>query len=680
MSPKKRNWIAPLVLIALFFYMAVRLFSMNSAQPKVEYRTIVDYFRNQQVTEYELDFGTGELTMKLNDEKKSTVTYTVPNLSLFLQDTHELVEQYNAEHPDTPIKQYYDAAEPIPWWVDMLPLLFSVLLMGAFWYFLMKRSGGGSNPMAFAKLKPKQQDPHNRVTFADVAGADEEKEELEEIVQFLKDPGKFNALGARIPKGVLLMGPPGTGKTLLAKAVAGEAGVPFFSISGSDFVEMFVGVGASRVRDLFEQAKKSAPSIVFIDEIDAVGRHRGSGLGGGHDEREQTLNQLLVEMDGFAPNLGVIVMAATNRKDILDPALLRPGRFDRHITVNYPDVKGREAILRVHTRNKPIGPDVDLAVIARFTGGFTGADLENLTNEAALLAARKNRKAITMEDIQEATLKVAVGPEKRSHVITEKERRLTAYHESGHAIVTYYCPDQDKVHQVSIVPRGWAGGFTLALPEKDVSYQTKKWMEEEIAVLLGGRVAEQLVLEDISTGASNDIERATKIARAMVCRYGFSEKLGPMIYGSDQEEVFLGRDLGHGRDYSEEVAAQIDEEARRFIDEGYNFAVNLLQEHMDQLHALAEFLMKYEKIDGDLFAEVMSGVTSFGEAAERAEKELQTAREKAEYARLQQEAQKKAAEEKKAQQGFSVEPLDIHTPEDLPPADDRKDDDGPADL
>ena len=680
MSPKKRNWIAPLVLIALFFYMAVRLFSMNSAQPKVEYRTIVDYFRNQQVTEYELDFGTGELTMKLNDEKKSTVTYAVPNLSLFLQDTHELVEQYNAEHPDAPIKQYYDAAEPIPWWVDMLPLLFTVLLMGAFWYFLMKRSGGGSNPMAFAKLKPKQQDPHNRVTFADVAGADEEKEELEEIVQFLKDPGKFNALGARIPKGVLLMGPPGTGKTLLAKAVAGEAGVPFFSISGSDFVEMFVGVGASRVRDLFEQAKKSAPSIVFIDEIDAVGRHRGSGLGGGHDEREQTLHQLLVEMDGFAPNLGVIVMAATNRKDILDPALLRPGRFDRHITVNYPDVKGREAILRVHTRNKPIGPDVDLAVIARFTGGFTGADLENLTNEAALLAARKNRKAITMEDIQEATLKVAVGPEKRSHVITEKERRLTAYHESGHAIVTYYCPDQDKVHQVSIVPRGWAGGFTLALPEKDVSYQTKKWMEEEIAVLLGGRVAEQLVLEDISTGASNDIERATKIARAMVCRYGFSEKLGPMIYGSDQEEVFLGRDLGHGRDYSEEVAAQIDEEARRFIDEGYNFAVNLLQEHMDQLHALAEFLMKYEKIDGDLFAEVMSGVTSFGEAAERAEKELQTAREKAEYARLQQEAQKKAAEEKKAQQGFSVEPLDIRTPEDLPPADDSKDDDGPADL
>ena len=675
MSPKKRSWILPLVLIALFGYMAVQIFSLNSAAPKSEYRTIIDYFRNEQVAEYELDFGTGELTILLNDEKKTTITYDVPNLSLFLQDTHELVNEYNEKHPDAPIKQYYDAAEAVPWWLDMLPLLLTVLLMGGFWYLLMKRSGGGSNPMAFAKLKPKQQDPNNRVTFEDVAGADEEKEELEEIVQFLRDPAKFNALGARIPKGVLLMGPPGTGKTLLAKAVAGEAGVPFFSISGSDFVEMFVGVGASRVRDLFEQAKKSAPSIVFIDEIDAVGRHRGSGLGGGHDEREQTLNQLLVEMDGFAPNLGVIVMAATNRKDILDPALLRPGRFDRHITVNYPDVKGREAILRVHTRNKPIGPDVDLAVIARSTGGFTGADLENLTNEAALLAARKNRKAITMEDIQEATLKVVVGPEKRSHVITEKERRLTAYHEAGHAIVTYYCPLQDKVHQVSIVPRGWAGGFTLSLPEKDVSFQTKRWMEEEIAVLLAGRVSEQLVLEDISTGASNDIERATKIARAMVCRYGFSDKLGPMIYGSDQEEVFLGRDLGHGRDYSEEVAGQIDEEARRFIDEGYNKALALLEKHMDQLHALAEYLMKYEKIEGDVFADVMSGALSFGEAAEKAEQELQRNREKAERAQKQLEAQQKAAEEKKAQQGFSVDPLDFRRPDDpgTPPPEEDSD-------
>ena len=494
---------------------------------------------------------------------------------------------------------------------------------------------------------------------------------------------------------MLMIGPTGSGKTYLVKTLARLLDVPLAITDATSLTEAgYIGddiesVVSKLLAAADNDVERAEHGIIFIDEIDAVGRQRGSGLGGGHDEREQTLNQLLVEMDGFAPNLGVIVMAATNRKDILDPALLRPGRFDRHITVNYPDVKGREAILRVHTRNKPIGPDVDLAVIARFTGGFTGADLENLTNEAALLAARKNRKAITMEDIQEATLKVAVGPEKRSHVITDKERRLTAYHESGHAIVTYYCPQQDKVHQVSIVPRGWAGGFTLALPEKDVSYQTKKWMEEEIAVLLAGRVAEQLVLEDVSTGASNDIERATKIARAMVCRYGFSEKLGPMIYGSDQEEVFLGRDLGHARDYSEEVAGQIDEEARRFIDEGYNKAVSLLEEHMDQLHALAEFLMKYEKIDGDLFAEVMSGVISFGEAAERTEQELASAREKAERARLQKEAQQKAAEEKKAQQGFSVDPLDFHLPHEEPPAppmeepkedEDKQDPSGPADL
>ena len=634
MGSKKRSWILPLALVIVFGYLAVQIFSLNSGAAKTEYRTILGYFENQQVGEYELDFGTGELTMTLNDDKKTVVTYTVPSVNLFLGDTHDLVKTYNDEHPDAPIKQYYDAAEALPWWLDMLPLLLIVVLMGVFWYVMMKKAGAGGNPMAFAKLKPKQQDPNQRVTFQDVAGADEEKDELVEIVEFLKNPAKFNALGARIPKGVLLMGPPGTGKTLLAKAVAGEAGVPFFSISGSDFVEMFVGVGASRVRDLFEQAKKSAPSIVFIDEIDAVGRHRGSGLGGGHDEREQTLNQLLVEMDGFAANLGVIVMAATNRKDILDPALLRPGRFDRHITVNYPDVKGREAILRVHTRSKPIGPDVDLSVIARSTGGFTGADLENLTNEAALLAARQNRKSITMQDIQEATIKVVVGPEKRSHVVTEKERNLTAYHESGHAIVTYSCPDQDRVHQISIIPRGWAGGFTLSLPEKDVSYQTKHWMEQEIAVLLAGRVAEQLVLDDISTGASNDIERASKIARAMVCRYGFSDRLGPMIYGSDQEEVFLGRDLGHARDYSEEVAGIIDEEARHFIDDGYQMATRILQENMEKLHALAEYLKKYEKIEGDTFAKLMADELTFGEAAEMAEEELRISREKAEKAKL----------------------------------------------
>ena len=576
----------------------------------------------------------------------------------------------------------------VGWVLPLVPFL----LIGYFIRKRMQKSMGGADGMMFGMgggSGAKVYVPSSSgIRFADVAGEDEAKELLSEIVDFLHDPAKYAAIGAKLPKGALLVGPPGTGKTLLAKAVAGEANVPFFSIARSEFVEMFVGRGAAKVRDLFKQANEKAPCIVFIDEIDTIGKKRDGQLAG-NDEREQTLNQLLTEMDGFDGSKGVVVLAATNRPDSLDPALLRPGRFDRHITVNYPDVKGREAILRVHTRNKPIGPDVDLAVIARFTGGFTGADLENLTNEAALLAARKNRKAITMEDIQEATLKVAVGPEKRSHVITDKERRLTAYHESGHAIVTYYCPQQDKVHQVSIVPRGWAGGFTLALPEKDVSYQTKKWMEEEIAVLLAGRVAEQLVLEDVSTGASNDIERATKIARAMVCRYGFSEKLGPMIYGSDQEEVFLGRDLGHARDYSEEVAGQIDEEARRFIDEGYNKAVSLLEEHMDQLHALAEFLMKYEKIDGDLFAEVMSGVISFGEAAERTEQELASAREKAERARLQKEAQQKAAEEKKAQQGFSVDPLDFHLPHEEPPAppmeepkedEDKQDPSGPADL
>ena len=729
--PRFNPLILALALAAVLMVWSVLGGTGSANSSSMEYSTVVHYFESLQVTQFSLDLNTGVITMNLKEGGKNnlplpdttsqsttqatggllsgmlsssdedtaaqknsdgtvTVRYKLPYASMFVKYVGDYIAAYDEANPDAPmVYDYTPVKENIPW----MEILFYLAMLGCtgFLLFSMMRGGaGGGGIMNVGKAKVKDEHENQKTaTFADVAGEDEEKEELKEVVEFLKSPEKFNTLGARIPHGVLLVGPPGTGKTLLARACAGEAGVPFYSISGSDFVEMYVGVGASRVRDLFDKAKKSMPCIIFIDEIDAVGRQRGAGLGGGHDEREQTLNQLLVEMDGFAPNLGVIVMAATNRKDILDPALLRPGRFDRHITVNYPDVKGREAILRVHTRNKPIGPDVDLAVIARFTGGFTGADLENLTNEAALLAARKNRKAITMEDIQEATLKVAVGPEKRSHVITDKERRLTAYHESGHAIVTYYCPQQDKVHQVSIVPRGWAGGFTLALPEKDVSYQTKKWMEEEIAVLLAGRVAEQLVLEDVSTGASNDIERATKIARAMVCRYGFSEKLGPMIYGSDQEEVFLGRDLGHARDYSEEVAGQIDEEARRFIDEGYNKAVSLLEEHMDQLHALAEFLMKYEKIDGDLFAEVMSGVISFGEAAERTEQELTSAREKAERARLQKEAQQKAAEEKKAQQGFSVDPLDFHLPHEEPPAppmeepkedEDKQDPSGPADL
>ncbi len=446
-----------------------------------------------------------------------------------------------------------------------------------------------------------------RVTFNDVAGADEEKEELAEIVDFMKNPKKYLDIGARVPKGVLLMGPPGTGKTLLAKAVAGEAKVPFFSISGSDFVEIFVGVGASRVRDLFDQAKKHTPSIIFIDEIDAVGRQRGAGLGGGHDEREQTLNQLLVEMDGFSENQGIIIIAATNRRDILDPALLRPGRFDRQIVVNYPDIKGREEILKVHTRNKKLASDVNLSTIAKTTAGFTGADLENLVNEAALLAARANRRAIIEADIEEATIKVVAGPEKKSKVVSEKERRLTAYHEAGHAVCTYYCPSQDKVHQVSIIPRGMAGGYTMSLPEHDRSFVSKTQMEENIITLLGGRVSEKIILDDISTGASNDIERATKIARSMVTKYGFSEKLGPVVYGHDETEVFLGRDYSQGRNYSENIAAEIDAEIRELIETSYEKAKDILENHIDQLHILAKYLMKNEKIDGADFEKLMKG-------------------------------------------------------------------------
>lgn len=463
---------------------------------------------------------------------------------------------------------------------------------------------------SFGKTNAKQAPSSKKATFADVAGADEEKEELKEIVDFLKDSKKYNEIGARIPKGVLLLGPPGTGKTLLARAVAGEANVPFFSISGSDFVEMFVGVGASRVRDLFDQAKKNAPSIIFIDEIDAVGRQRGAGLGGGHDEREQTLNQLLVEMDGFEDNESVIVMAATNRRDILDPALLRPGRFDRQILVSYPDVKGREEILKVHTRNKPLAPDVDLETIAKSTVGFTGADLENLVNEASLLAARKNRKAITREDLEEASIKVIAGPEKKSKVVTDAEKRLTAYHEGGHAVCTYYCKTQDKVHQVSIIPRGQAGGYTMSLPEKDKSFVSKNEMAENIVVLLGGRVAEKLILDDISTGASNDLERATATARNMVTRYGFSDNLGPVVYGRGEHEVFLGRDYGNTPSYSENVAAEIDNEIRSIVEDAYEKAENLLKAHMDKLHLIAKYLMIHEKIDGEDFEKLMKGELS----------------------------------------------------------------------
>ena len=464
--------------------------------------------------------------------------------------------------------------------------------------------------MSFGKARVKQvKDEKRKTTFEDVAGADEEKEELSEIVAFLKEPRKFNDLGARIPKGVLLVGPPGTGKTLLARAVAGEANVPFFSISGSDFVEMYVGVGASRVRDLFEQAKKNSPAIIFIDEIDAVGRHRGAGMGGGHDEREQTLNQLLVEMDGFGANEGVIIIAATNRPDILDPALLRPGRFDRQVTVGYPDLKGREAILKVHAKGKPLAPDVNLNVIARSTVGFTGADLENLLNEAALLAARRNQKAITMTEIEEATIKVVVGTEKKSHKMSSKEKKLTAYHEAGHAVATFFLPSQDPVHQISIIPRGMAGGYTMSMPKEDKSYTSKNDMLDELVVLLGGRVAEALILGDISTGASNDIERATEIARKMVTKYGMSETLGPIAFGSGNDEVFLGRDFSHTRNYSENVASEIDEEINRIIVNAYNRCRSILEEHQDKLHKVAHYLYNHEKVDGDLFKELMTNDT-----------------------------------------------------------------------
>lgn len=494
-----------------------------------------------------------------------------------------------------------------PWWTTILSSLLPMLLIVGIWFMLMQQSqGGGGRVMNFGKCRARRYDEDNiKITFKDVAGADEAKQELEEVVEFLKHPKKYNDLGAKIPKGVLLYGPPGTGKTLLAKAVAGEAGVPFFSISGSDFVEMFVGVGASRVRDLFEQAKKSAPCIVFIDEIDAVGRQRGAGLGGGHDEREQTLNQLLVEMDGFGANEGIIMIAATNRPDILDPALLRPGRFDRQIVVDRPDIKGRQEILKVHVKGKPISPEVELGVIARRTPGFTGADLSNLVNEAALMAARKNKNKIDMPEMEEAAERVIMGPERRSRVISDKEKRLTAYHEGGHTLVGMLLDNTDPVHKVTIIPRGRAGGYTLSLPKEDRYYATRSEMLDELKVLLGGRVAEALVLKEISSGASNDLQRATSLARQMICEYGMSPELGPMTFGHRQDQVFLGRDIGRDKDYSEEVAAKIDKEIRKFIDEAYQKTESLLNENMDKLHLIADALIERETLEGEEIDQLM---------------------------------------------------------------------------
>lgn len=615
----KKSWRSLLLYLGIPIVIIIIIVMVigNMPQKTMKYSEILNYFETQQVTEFDLDLGSGAMVLTLNDGDESKkkeptqIQYSVPSINFLYEDIKPYIEEYNKDHPDAKMVYNYQRPRDNSWLTALLPTVLLFAGIGVFYWIFMKKfaamgMGGDSKQMNFGKAKIKDMnDEKRKTTFADVAGADEEKEELREIVEFLKNPKRFNELGARIPKGVLLVGPPGTGKTLLARAVAGEAGVPFFSISGSDFVEMFVGVGASRVRDLFDQAKKNSPCIIFIDEIDAVGRQRGAGLGGGHDEREQTLNQLLVEMDGFGANEGVIMIAATNRPDILDPALMRPGRFDRQVMVGAPDIKGREEILKVHAKGKPLAPDVNLKTIAASTAGFVGADLENLLNEAALLAARKNLKAITQTEIEEATIKVVVGTEKKSRVMTEKEKTLTAYHEGGHAVATYYCSTQDPVHQISIIPRGMAGGYTMSIPIEDRNYRSRKEMEENIVTLLGGRVAEALVLGDISTGASNDIERATQIARAMVTKYGMSERLGPICYGSDNNEVFIGRDMGHMKNYSEKIAAEIDEEIQKIVGRGYQKTEQLLSEHMDKLHKVAQFLFVNEKMSGAEFKELM---------------------------------------------------------------------------
>ena len=611
MAGKNRGLLA-YALIALIFVGAIwfGLFALAGDRNRVPYSEVIAHFDEYEVTWYTLDLGTGELKYQLEGEDKK-YTYQVPYVSLFLQETMNYRTEYNEKHPDAQLEQDYFEIKDTSWLLTVVPTIIMLVLGIAIFVFMFRQANGGGKINSFGRANIKSPSQSSKkATFADVAGADEEKAEMAEIVDFLKNPKKYDEIGARIPRGVLLLGPPGTGKTLLARAVAGEAGVPFFPISGSDFVEMFVGVGASRVRDLFEQAKKHAPSIIFIDEIDAVGRHRGSGLGGGHDEREQTLNQLLVEMDGFTEKESVIVIAATNRRDILDPALLRPGRFDRQITVHYPDVKGREEILKVHKGKKPIGPDVDFREIARDTQGFTGADLENLLNEAAILAARDNRKAIVKADIEEATMKVIAGPEKKTRKVTDRDKKITAYHEAGHAVTAYHLETQDTVQQVSVIQRGMAAGMTWTRPDTEDNHVTRKKLSEMLVMLLGGRAAEALVLDDISTGASNDMERATKIAKNMVTRWGFSDKLGPVVYGSENNEVFIGRDYGHVRDYSEDVAADIDAEVRAIIERAYAHSTELLKEHADQLDALAAYLIEYEKASEEEFVQIMKGELS----------------------------------------------------------------------
>ena len=613
----KKNVRNTLLLILIPVLIFVSIFAVTKVNQKVEkanYSEIIAKFYNNEISEFSLNINKRELYYTQRSDKKE-YKYTVPSSDIFYNDINEYVVEYNkTAKPEEKIKYDYEPGNEGSWIISFLPSILMIVVIVALFFFMSKRMGkmmGGDSTMNFGKVKAKKlTDDGRKSMFTDVAGADEEKEELAEIVEFLKSPKKFNDMGARIPKGVLLVGPPGTGKTLLARAVAGEAGVPFFSISGSDFVEMFVGVGASRVRDLFDQAKKNAPAIIFIDEIDAVGRQRGAGLGGGHDEREQTLNQLLVEMDGFGVNQGVIIIAATNRPDILDKALLRPGRFDRQITVNYPDVKGREEILKVHARGKPLGPDVSLKTIAQATAGFTGADLENLLNEAALLAVRNGQKAITEANIEEATIKVIAGAEKKSRIMKDKEKMNTAYHEAGHAITGYFLPTQDDVHQITIIPRGRALGMTISLPTEDKFSRYQSEMEEELVMLLGGRIAESIIFGDVSTGASNDIERATQTAKDMVVKYGMSADLGPVRYGNANDEVFLGRDYGHANDCSQEVAARIDKEVHRLIDTAYKRGEQILTENRDKLNAVAKYLFDHEKMDGEEFKKIMTGEMS----------------------------------------------------------------------
>ena len=676
---KKRGFLHELlfyvIILAAIIFVLSTLFS-NSEEPEpLNYGQVIEYFADNKVTAVTVT-PDNVLIMEIKDG--GTLEYQLRSFDMFHRD---VVEEYivpalagiktfdGVDADGNPIQvpsvlTKYDPQPPVetPWWISLLPwiLIFVVIIII---YVIsirqMSGKGGGGKFNSFGKARVKTPDEKSKVLFRDVAGADEEKEELVEIVEFLKDPSKFTKLGAKIPHGVLLVGPPGTGKTLLAKAVAGEAGVPFFSISGSDFVEMYVGVGASRVRDLFENARKTPASIIFIDEIDAVGRHRGAGLGGGHDEREQTLNQLLVEMDGFGSHDGIIVMAATNRPDILDPALLRPGRFDRQVIVNYPDMKGREEILKVHARNKPMEEAVDFHKVAQSTVGFTGADLANLLNEAALLAAKKNKALIGMDDIEEAFMKTLLGPQKKSKIRTEKENKLTAYHEAGHAVVSYYCKNTDPVKLITIIPAGRAGGVTVSVPEEDVSYTTRGDMLDRIKLSLGGRIAEELIMDDISTGASADIQQATKVARNMVTRYGMSEKLGTVLYGSDHssDEVFLGRDFSSGKNYSEQTAAAIDSEIQRIIADCYGDAKEILEEHIDRLHFVAQYLLKHESMDGDQFAAAMKDGATEEEldaiAAEKAEKSRQD-----NEARAKRDAKEAAQKDQPEEKTETDEPTD----------------------